>query len=277
MGKREVSTLGTRHAIRVIVPDSHGAHADAGACAALLRDVNSLDPDEIVLLGDHLDCGGTFSAHQRNYSAEITESYVDDLSAAIGLLDGLAKAAPRARVHYLEGNHEGHVERWCARNFERKQDADLVLDRIGPEQSLGLKKRGITYYKRSVHYQGLSIPGTIRLGKCHFTHGICFSAHAAHAHLIRFGANVVFGHVHRSQSVVERTVTSDGHGAWCPGTLAKLQPLYRHTTPTSWSHGYGLQFVNQATGTFVHWNVPIYKGQSLLLDAIDTIHKRKRK
>jgi hypothetical protein len=122
---------------------------------------------------------------------------------------------------------------------------------------------------------GLSVPGTIRLGKCFFTHGISHSQHAAAQHLRRFGANVVFGHVHRSQAIVERTVTSDGFGAWCPGTLAKLQPLYRHTAPTSWSHGYAVQFVNRRTGTFLHFNVPIFKGRSILLETVDAIHYRK--
>src|SRR5678816_568017 len=100
------------------------------------------------------------------------------------------------------------------------------------------RQRGIAYYKRSEHYMGISIPGCIKLGRCFFVHGISASKHAAATHLARFGTNVVFGHIHRSQSVVERSVTSDGFGAWCPGTLAKLQPLYKHTEPSSWSHGY---------------------------------------
>jgi hypothetical protein len=128
---------------------------------------------------------------------------------------------------------------------------------------LRLKDRGVRYYLRSRHYGGLSIPGAIRLGKCFFAHGISHSKHAAAVHLERFGASVVFGHIHRSQSVIERTVTSSGFGAWCPGTLCKLQPLYKHTTPTSWSHGYAVQFVAKS-GRFLHVNVPIVKGESLL-------------
>jgi hypothetical protein len=62
-------------------------------------------------------------------------------------------------------------------------------------------------------------------------------------------------------------VTSAGFEAWCPGTLAKLQPLYMHTSPTSWSHGYGLQFVS-SSGVFMHLNVPIHKGKSLLPKAL---------
>lgn len=264
------------HLVRVIVPDSHGNHIDPRAEKAFLSDVKALKPDEVIWLGDHVDAGGTFSAHQRSYTKEMTESYEDDTSAANRLLDATQKAAPSARMHYLEGNHEAHVERWAARNFERKQDAEMLLAKLGPENVLDLKRRGIKYYRSSQHYMGLSVPGTIKLGKCYFTHGISHSKHAASSHLTRFGANIVFGHVHRSQAVIERTVTSDGFGAWCPGTLAKLQPLYRHTAPTSWSHGYGIQFVNTRTGSFLHFNVPIYQGRSILLETVDALHYRKK-
>lgn len=251
--------------VRVIVPDSHGEHIDISARNAFLSDLARLAPQEIILLGDHLDCGGTFNAHQRSYTNEMTESYSDDVTAANVFLDKIQRAAPRGQIYYLEGNHEQHVERWAARNFASHKDAVMALEHFGPEKVLGLKGRAIRYYKRSKCYQGISIPGTIRRGRCYFVHGVSHSKHCAAQHLARFGACVVFGHVHRSQSVMERTVSSDGFGAWCPGTLAKLQPLYRHTEPTSWSHGYGVQFVNPS-GRFLHVNVPIHAGKSLLME-----------
>jgi hypothetical protein len=251
--------------IRVIVPDSHGAHADPEAMAAFMADLKMLDPAEIVLIGDHLDCGGTFSSHQRSYTNEMAESYSDDVAHCNGHLDGMQEAAPRAWMGYLEGNHEQHIERWAARNFSAFKDAEMFVGAMGPRAVLNLDKRGIEYYKRSVHYDGLSIPGAIRRGKIVFVHGISHSKHATFTHLIRVGTNVVHGHTHRAQSAVERTVMSDGFGAWCPGTLAKLQPLYKHTEPTSWSHGYAVQFVQRVSGRFLHLNVSIADGESQLM------------
>lgn len=254
-----------RNLVNVIVPDSHGCHIDLRARKAFLDDLKYLDPDWLTFLGDHLDCAGTFSTHQRTYTNEIAESYGEDCAAANSFLDACQARAPRAIADYLEGNHEQHVERWASRTFLNKNDADNLLEAYGPVAVLDLKRRGIRYYKRSEHYFGIPIPGCIKRGKCYFVHGISHSKHAAAQHLARFGANVVFGHVHRSQSVVERSVTNDGYGAWCPGTLAKLQPLYRHTEPTSWSHGYGVQFINPS-GLFLHLNIPILNGRSMLMD-----------
>jgi len=253
----------SKNKVRVVIPDSHGNHIDKVAEAALLQDLKRLDPDEVVGLGDHLDCAGVFSSHAKAYTNEMAETYEDDYLAANAFLDAGQKASPRALWRLLEGNHEQRVERWAASTFPSQKDAESLLDRFGPEAVLQLKKRGIPYFKRSVCYMGLSIPGTIKLGKCHFVHGIGHSQNAAQVHLQRFGASVVFGHIHRAMSVIGRTVSSDGQGAWCPGTLAKLQPLYMHTAPTNWSHGFLVQFINPS-GRFLTLHVPICKGFSLL-------------
>ncbi len=252
---------------RVLIPDSHGLHIDLGARDAFLGDLKALDPKEIVMLGDHLDCGGTFNAHQRTYTHEYTESYAEDCKATNSFLDAIQRRAPRASIYYLEGNHEAHVERWAVRNFLNQADAIGMLDVYGPQAVLKLKSRGIRYYKRSEMYMGLSIPGAIKLGSAYYVHGISHSKHCAATHLARFGASVFFGHVHRVQSVNERTVVSTGFIAACPGTLAKLQPLYAHTAPTSWNHGYGLQFVGRS-GRFQYISVAIHKGESLLSDRL---------
>lgn len=258
-----MSARRSRETVRITIPDSHGEHIDREAALAFISDVKCLDPDECVLLGDHLDCGGVFSTHQRSFTNEMTESYEDDVAGANWLLDRLQKAAPRASWHYLEGNHEQHIERWAARTFPSHKDAVGLLERYGVEKVLDLKGRGIRYYKRSSFYQGISIQGAIRLGKCFFVHGTCANKYATAVHLVQFGDNVVHGHTHRTQQFLGRTVTKACIGAWCPGTLAKQQPLYQHTSPTQWTHGYGVQFV-QPSGLFMHANVPIVSGKSFL-------------
>src|SRR5271169_2601505 len=128
---------------RVICPDSHGEHIDLPARDAFLRDLRGLAPREIVMLGDHLDCGGTFSSNQRNYTNEMTESYEDDVLAANRFLDAIQKAAPRAHIMYLEGNHEQHVERWASRTFASHKDAVGFVERCGPDAVLELRRRGV--------------------------------------------------------------------------------------------------------------------------------------
>lgn len=245
--------------VRVIIPDSHGSMIDWPAARAIRDDVKKLRPTEVVWLGDHVDVGGVFSNHQKNYSEELDYSYQKDCDDANEFLDYIQCDAS----HFMEGNHEAHLERWASRTFASKKDADAVLERLSPYKMLKLKERGIRYYESSKLHGNLSVPGVIRLGKCLFTHGSRAGKHATSAMLDDFGTNVVHGHTHRAQSIIRRTVANGEIGAWCPGTVAKLQPLYLHTSVSSWSHGYAVQFVNKS-GRFFHVQVPIVDGESML-------------
>ena len=260
--------------IRVIVPDSHGSSIDRAAAGAFLRDLKLLAPRELVFLGDHVDVSGIYSTHQPNYIDEMEYSYEKDCADANWFLDEIQKAAPAATGYYLEGNHEQHVERWLARTFRNLADARASRGLCSPFAKLRLGDRGIRYYRSSQRYMGIAVPGTIKLGKCLFTHGSRVGKHATSAHLDDFGGNVVHGHTHRSQAVVRRTVAAGEIGAWCPGTLAELQPLYLHTGLSGWTHGYGLQMVER-DGTFLHINVPIARGKSLLRPLLDTLKPQR--
>lgn len=258
------SKSGNSSYCRMIVPDSHGCFIDPGACAAFLADLESVKPAEVIMLGDHLDCGGFLAQHQTlGFVAESDYSYAEDVEACNQFLDAIQSRAPDATIEYLEGNHEARIEKWIVtQTLRNKRDAEMLHKMFGVEPSLSLEKRGIRHYKQGVFYDDLPIPATIRRGHCHFTHGIYTSASAAAAHLRKYGANVVFGHTHRADSATARTVKAGVIGAWNPGCLCMLQRLWNHTALTDWSHGYGLQVVSGED--FLHINVPIIEGRSYL-------------
>lgn len=250
---------------RFIIPDSHGCYADKPAIAAMLKDLKILQPKEIVMLGDHVDCNGFLTTHGLPGAlADCDYSYDEDIKEANKLLDQIARASPSSKIHYIEGNHEHRVERWAiGQALAKRVDAEGLRRAVAPEYLLSLKQRGITYYRSHEHYQGINIPGTIRLGKCFFTHGISAGKHAADRHVDAFAASVVFGHIHRTVASVTRKVSTGSIGAWSPGCLSKLQQLYAHSNPTGHTHGYAVQFVAKS-GTFQHVQVTIEDGVSLL-------------
>ena len=252
--------------LRVCLPDTHGCCVAPAAISAFLADLESLKPHEIIMLGDHVDCGGFLAQnHTMGYVAQTSYTYEDDLSAANQLLDEMQKICPSARIEYLEGNHEFRVSRYCVTQALRNgQDANFLLKLLSVKNQLRLKDRGIPYYQQGQFYDDCPIPATIKRGKCHFTHGSRTGSNAARSMLHDFGGNVVFGHVHRAMSFVAQTVKGGQVGAWCPGFLGKLQPYWMHTQITGWAHGYGLQIVEETSGDFLHLNVPIIDGKSLL-------------
>lgn len=249
--------------VRVIVPDLHGCFLDEAAVAAFLADYERLQPAEVVILGDLLDCGGFLAQHHTwGYVAEADYTYEDDTAAANQFLDVLQRVP--ARFHYLQGNHERRVETWCVTQALRgKKDAAFLQKLFGPVSTLNLEQRGIAHYAQGVRYGDCPIPATVKLGKCYFTHGHYAGANAARRHAETFAAPVVFGHVHRRQSYSTATVHEGGIEAWCVGCLCRLQPLWRHEQITGWGHGYGFQLVEE-DGSFLHVTVPIIDGHSYL-------------
>ena len=261
--------------IRVIIPDMHGVHADEPAVAACLADVKRLDPDEIVILGDLIDCGGFLAQHHTlGYIEDCNYSYEEDIDAGNSFLDRLQVVAPRARIHYIQGNHEERCQTWCiTAALRHAKDADMLRRAIDPAFKLKLAERGISFYHRGVYHQGLRTAGIIRLGKCYFCHGFGHGTHAAADHAKRIGGPVVFGHIHRIQSHGQALVASGEHAAWSVGCLSKFRRRYMHCQPHDWMHGYGLQLVRRDTGTFQHTTVHIIDGQSFLYDLHARVHQ----
>lgn len=260
--------------VRVIITDTHGSKVDPAAFAAVLADIKRLDPDEIIHLGDSIDCGGFLAEHHTlGFVAETDYTYEDDVAAANSHFDQIQEIAPRAKFHLLEGNHERRVETYCVTKALRNgKDSEFLRRLISPHTLLKIEERGIHYYREGEKYRGATVPGWLRLGKCWFVHGICASKHAASVTLQKAGGNVVFGHTHRIDSAHTDLPNVGAIAAWNPGCLCTKQPLWRHTSPTGWGTGYAVQIVAKS-GEFLHLNVPIVEGQSLLLPLFHTAKK----
>jgi len=250
--------------VRIIANDVHGSMMDRPAVDAFLGDLKRWSPQEIVLNGDIVEAGGFLSSHHTlGYVAQTSYSYQDDIAAGNWFLDEIQRAAPDAVIHYVEGNHEDRVERWVVDQTMRHQrDAEFLRSLVAPSELLNLEARGIQYYRRSVeHVPGLP-PGWIKLGKIFFVHELSGSKNAARDSVSKTAGNVVYAHTHREDSA---SVVLPGVGlvkAWNPGCLCQRQPLWRHSNPTGWSHGYGVQIVEK-NGQFLHLNIPILDGKSL--------------
>jgi hypothetical protein len=250
--------------VRVTAGDVHGMMMDRAAVDAFLRDVKTLNPDEIVLGGDIVECGGWLAKHMPiGFVATCDYSYQEDVRAAAWFLDELQEAAPNAALHYLEGNHEDRVERWCVdQTMAHGRDADFLRLAFSPFALLRLEERGIPYYRRTEIY-GAGLPrGWMKIGRMFFTHSLAYSKNAARDAAIKTAGNVTYFCTHREDTA---TVVFPGVGivkAFNPGCLSQMQPIWKHSDPTSWSQGYGIDFIAKS-GSFLRVHVPIWRGESL--------------
>ena len=250
--------------VRVSCGDVHGMRMDKKAVAAFLSDLKTLDPDEVVLGGDILECGGWLAKHQPvGFVALADYSYQEDIKAANWFLDEVQKAAQHAEIHYCSGNHEFRVERWIVdQTMAHQRDAQFLMDSFGPASLLRLEERGVHYYERDKVYVDGAPRGWMRLGQMYFTHELGKSKNAARDSVLRTAGNVTYFHTHRSDQATVVFPTVGIVTAFCPGCLSEIQPIWKHSDPTSWSQGYGIDIVAKS-GNFQHINVPIWRGESL--------------
>jgi hypothetical protein len=235
----------------------------------MLADIAMLKPSSIILLGDHLDCGGFLAEHHTwGYVAETDYTFEDDCQATNQFLDALQSAAPQATIEYLEGNHERRIEKWIVTDVLKKgkgssSSVKTLNALFSTETVLQLDKRKIPIYKQGQWYDGCHVPGTILRDNCYFTHGQFTSKAAAAAHLAKYNSNIWFGHTHRMDMATKRTVASGPIGAWNPGCLCQLQPFWMHQNLTDWVNGYGIQLVQKGLG-HLNLQIPIIDGVSYL-------------
>ena len=249
--------------IRVTVGDLHGMRMDRPAVEAFLHDLKEWNPDEILLGGDMVEAGGWIAKKQPiGFQAAADYSYQDDIEAANWFLDEVQQRAPRATIKYLEGNHEDKVERLIMDMTQvHARDAAFMMEAFSPESLLRLKDRGISYYGRHVEHEKGMPPGWIKWGKMFYTHEMAGGKNAARASLMKSAANVCFFHTHQADTA---SIVFPGVGlvkAWNSGCLCERQPVWRHSDPTSWNHGYGVEFI-EANDDFLRIHVPIWEGRS---------------
>jgi predicted phosphodiesterase len=261
--------------LRGVISDTHGSAVDDAAFAAAMSDFAALGIEQIVHIGDAIDCGGFLAErHVWGYVAESSYTFADDVAQANAQFDAMCGVTKE--IHFLEGNHDRRLETWCltealrsTRGKDAKYHVDALLKAYAVENILSLEKRGIKHYKQGKRYD-FDTPATIKLGSAVFTHGEFATKHAATKHAETYGTNVFHGHTHRAQFDFIRTGVGDVMVGGCHRCLCKLQPLWQHTRPTRWTHGYGLHLV-RPNGTFLAIHIPIIDGQSFLADLADKI------
>lgn len=248
---------------RLVVPDTHGEKADWDAIECLKRDVRRLGLfDEIVLLGDHVDAGGIFSRFSPIGEGDVSSSNAD-FGATKALLRFLRRHTRRnGAVYYIEGNHEFRVEQWLLETIRSPEERRLAASALSVEARLGLADLGVTYIRSHSTYAPAMVPGVLLLDGAAYLHGFTSAKHATANHLEKANMSVRHGHTHRRQEASRGMLDGTHQTGYCFGTLSELQPLYAHSRPTDWAHGYGLEFYEG--GKLYTHSIQIINGQSRL-------------
>lgn len=236
----------------LILPDLHIPYHDVNALNAVLKWAEERTINTIILLGDFWDC------YKLSYFATLPDRQDLGYERGVGnrILDIIQGKFPKAKVYYVEGNHE---ERWkrVMIDHPRLRESIFGMNELQFDILMGLAQRDITWIgdKRKL------FAGKLAILHGHEPRGGSASlVNPARWLFTKTLGNAICGHFHRTSDHSEPNVEEELKGTWSVGCLCELHPFYMPMN--KWNHGFARIKVNE-DGTFKVFNPRIYNGQIL--------------
>lgn len=221
--------------ILIIADRHHRAGEEPNPAYKLVKKfAKHYEPDITVDLGDLLDLPYISTFNESNLRVLSGNSFRADFDLAKRELDFWQKVS--GEYILIEGNHDERIGRF----IERKPVFEGFLEY---ENSLELKSRGVKFYHL--------VDKPLKIGKLTFIHGYWYNKYCANKHLEEYAHNVVFGHVHRFQTM-SRVLPMHGYAiqAWAIGCLTDTQPDWMKGRPSGHQKGFAIVEMNPKTGFF---------------------------
>ncbi len=217
--------------LRIIVqPDTHVPEFDEAAVDAFIKFVKYYQPHGIINLGDFLEMESVSHWPAR---CAAPRRLVPEIKAAREILQRIDQAAGPQCVYkrFILGNHEKWLDDMLVARIPEIYDglSELGVD-LRLEGLLGLKDFG---------YRVIPLNEILQLGNLCFIHGYFTGKHHASKHLDTFGTNLIYGHVHDTQSYSGVSVRGV-YEAQSIGCLRTLNAGFLRGKPNNWTHAFGI-------------------------------------
>ena len=217
----------------VVTPDKHFPYHDVPAINCLVKCIEKIKPTMYIDLGD-VGEWESVSHWQWNkkrrppleYQIPFIEEEIAHVNAGMDIIDEVLDKVNTKKRYFIEGNHDDWLNKFVHEN--------PYLERYKVKECLKLKKRGYTYYP---------IGKFLKIGKLNFYHGHHFAGvHHTRNHLIRLGANIMYGHHHDLQQ--SSATHMDGpKSAWSIGCLKDMTSEANEWLggrKTNWAHAFAI-------------------------------------
>lgn len=242
--------LSTDHEQVFVLSDLHIPYQDDDTLKAVFDCLVDNQPQDIVLLGDVLDC---YSISRFCKRPDRVRNLQCEIDIFYKMMRELKKHLPNTDIHYVLGNHENRLEK-------------LVLDNPGlfglkalePQKLFRLDELGIYYHKTKV-----------KINNFIYYHGDVVRKDASYTAKAEFldhkMQDGVSGHTHRLGSYYT-TYEQNSSGWFENGCLCKIEPDYLNDPDkANWQHGFTIidsyDNINQGTQILIQNHSFAYGGK----------------
>ena len=212
--------------IAMALYDVHVPYQDETTIDIFCQIAKDIQPEHIVYGGDMIDCEALGRWTKETVEDGIYQTLEELLDFRNLVHDKVNEAAPNSKYYWTLGNHEFRLQEAIKDNPNRDKIIDL------PNMFTGIK-----FCNYNDH---------IKIGKLYFTHGIFHNDAHAKKHVLTYGANVLYGHLHTEQVY---TMVTRGRGKAYKATsipcACTLNPSYMKNKPNSWTNGFAIIYFDK--------------------------------
>ena len=223
-----------------VIPDCHVPYHDDRAFSLALKVFQDFRPTQIVFLGDVADFYSV-SSHRKDPDRQFLLEY--EVQEVNKLLDRVARGFPKAKVTFLEGNHEYRLARYIS------EQCPELFGCVSVEGLLKIKERGWKFIPFGEHHQ---------IGKMVFVHRGASGRNAAYKAISTYEKSVCMGDLHRMEEAIKVSSLGECHIGIIPGWLGDYKKAARYMMRpfADWQLGFATIYL-VADGNFFHGLHPI--------------------
>ena len=217
----------------VVFPDQHYPIHDVKAVNVALQVLEKANPDIFINLGDVGEFESVSSHKYKRrkrppleFQLPLIDKDIADVNKELDRVDAVLDKVGCKERYICQGNHDEWLDRFV---MENPYLTDYTF-----KKAIKLDERGYKYYPAGKY---------LKIGRMNFYHGHHFAGiNHTRNHLLRLGANVMYGHHHDLQ---QSSVTHlDGvKSAWSIGCLKDMtseQNRWLGGRQHNWSHAFAV-------------------------------------
>jgi hypothetical protein len=229
----------------LIAGDIHRPYHSEVGWKLLLKVGKRLKPKHILLMGDFLDCYCVSSHSKDPKRVNDLKWEIEDGKKGLRELDALGAT----NKVFIGGNHCDRLSRYL------QDKAPELFGLVDIPGLLELPQNGWKYVPYKHH---------TRIGKLYLTHDVGSAGrYSTHRALDTYQHSVVTGHAHRLSYVVEGNAVGEyklsAQFGWL-GDVNKVDYMTRAKARKDWALGFGVGYLDTATGYTYLTPVPVVRG-----------------
>jgi UDP-2,3-diacylglucosamine pyrophosphatase LpxH len=227
----------------LICPDAHHPYVDQNAWQLFLKVARAFKPQHTIVLGDFSDC---YQLSNHNKDPRRATMLKEDVAAVNKALRELEDATKGSKKVFIEGNHEYRLIRYM-----QSKAPELA-------QLVSIPK---LFKLRENKWKHVPYRHSHKMGNMRFTHDVGPSGkHAAAKSMEAMGRNIVIGHCHRAEMIVQGTLDGERHVGFSFGWLGdanEIDYMQRDKVSKDWTLGFGVGYYDTDSGFTTLSFVPI--------------------